>query len=100
VDSESAVDSVPADSDTFYMEVHLTPRQEAFIQRRVSAGHFATQDEAIQAAVALLEEREGLSVSNRPINRKNLAQLFAESPFRGLDMEFPRDKHLTRDMQL
>jgi putative addiction module CopG family antidote len=41
------------------MEVTLTPDQEAFIQHRVSAGVYATADEAVRAAIALLEEREG-----------------------------------------
>jgi putative addiction module CopG family antidote len=74
------------------MEVHLTPDQEAFIQQHVSTGRFATVEEAVQEAITLLEERERQRVKTRPSGRKSLAQLFAESPFKGLDMEFPRAK--------
>jgi hypothetical protein len=36
----------------------------------------------------------------RPPVRKSLAQLFAESPFKGLDLDFERDRDLGRDMEL
>jgi hypothetical protein len=36
----------------------------------------------------------------RPLGRKSLAQLFAESPFAGLDMDFERDPDLGRDIEL
>jgi Arc/MetJ-type ribon-helix-helix transcriptional regulator len=73
------------------MEVHLSLRQEAFIQKRIRDGRFATPNEAVQAAVALLEEQEGREeLPRRSIRRKSLAQLFAESPFRGMDIELPR----------
>ena len=82
------------------MEVHLTPSQEAFIQQHVSTGRFATSDEAIQEAIILLQERERQKMKTRPSGRKSLAQLFAESPFKGLDMEFPRGKDPLRVVEL
>ena len=82
------------------MEVHLTPDQEAFIQQHVSTGRFATADEAVQEAVMLLEERERQRMKTRTSGRKSLAQLFAESPFKGLDMEFPRGKDTLRVVEL
>jgi hypothetical protein len=36
----------------------------------------------------------------RSLNRKSLAQLFAESPFKGLEMDFPRDKDSSRTVDL
>jgi hypothetical protein len=36
----------------------------------------------------------------RPPGRKSLAQLFAESPFKGLDLDFERDQDLGRDADL
>lgn len=36
----------------------------------------------------------------RPAGRKSLAQLFAESPFQGLDVDFGREPDLGRDIQL
>jgi len=82
------------------MEVHLTPDQEVFIQQRVRDGRFATADEAVQLAVSLLREREGDSGRDKVSGRKSLAKLFAESPFRGLDMEFHRDKDPLRPLDI
>jgi len=81
------------------MEVHLKPEQEIFILHSVREGTFATLDEAVQAAVDLLEERER-ATQVRPSTRKSLVQLFAESPFRGLDIDFPRDQSPMRDVDL
>jgi hypothetical protein len=36
----------------------------------------------------------------RPRDRKSLAQLFAESPFAGLDLDFERDPDPGRDIEL
>jgi len=36
----------------------------------------------------------------RPAGRKSLAQLFAESPFAGLDLDFERDPDFGRDVEL
>jgi hypothetical protein len=48
----------------------------------------------------LLEERERQRMKTRSSGRKSLAQLFAESPFKGLDMEFPRGKDPLRAVEL
>ena len=37
---------------------------------------------------------------SRPANKKSLAQLFAESPFKGLEMDFPRDRDPLRPVDL
>lgn len=36
----------------------------------------------------------------RPPGRKSLAQLFADSPFSGLDLDFERDRDLGRNIEL
>ena len=36
----------------------------------------------------------------RAAGRKSLAQLFAESPFRGLNLDFERDRDFGRDIEL
>ena len=82
------------------MEVQLTPDQEAFIQQRVRNGRFATADDAVREALSLLEERERRSLRPKISGRKSLAQLFAESPFKGMDIEFPRDKDPLRPVDL
>lgn len=40
------------------MEVHLTPDQQAFVQQAVASGRFQREEEALQEAFALWEERE------------------------------------------
>jgi hypothetical protein len=56
-------------------------------------------------AATLLEQAAQPSVpeypgNRRPTNRKSLAQLFAESPFQGLDLDFERDPDVGRDVVL
>ena len=40
------------------------------------------------------------SAHKRPAGRKSLAQLFADSPFKGLDVDFERDPDPGRDIVL
>lgn len=40
------------------MNVELTPDQRAFVQRAIESGRFNREEEAIQEALALWEERE------------------------------------------
>jgi Arc/MetJ-type ribon-helix-helix transcriptional regulator len=40
------------------MEVHLTPDQKAFARRAIEAGRLRSEENAVQEALALWEERE------------------------------------------
>lgn len=40
------------------MEVNLTAQQQAFIEENLQSGRFASADEAVRAAVELLEQQE------------------------------------------
>jgi len=40
------------------MKVDLTPDQRAFAQRAIESGRFASEEEAVQEALVLWEERE------------------------------------------
>ena len=40
------------------MEVHLTPDQEAFIRQAIEAGRLHREQDAVQEAMSLWEERE------------------------------------------
>jgi hypothetical protein len=88
--------------------VEVRPEVEAELARRASM-----RGRPVEAYVAtLLEEAVHLPPANppqeqtaqpkdpRPPGRKSLAQLFAESPFRGLDLDFERDRDLGRDVEL
>jgi hypothetical protein len=88
--------------------VDVTPDVQAALARQAAA-----QGRAVEAhAASLLEEAVHLSQVHPPHDRdsqpkrqrapgkKSLAQLFAESPFRGLDLDFDRDRGLGRDVLL
>lgn len=84
------------------LEIHkpeLLRRVNAYIQ----TGHFHDADEVIEKALDALEEK-ALQVSavkpRRADGRKNLAQLFADSPFKGLDIDFEREPDCGRDVAL
>ena len=40
------------------MNVQLTPDQQAFVQKAIESGRFTREEEAVQEALALWEERE------------------------------------------
>ena len=40
------------------MNVELTPDQQAFVRRAIESGRFTREEEAVQEALALWEERE------------------------------------------
>jgi len=82
------------------MEVVIAPEQAEFLHRRVLNGRFPTAEDAVREALSLLEEREVREEAARPALRRSLAQVFAESPFRGLDLEFSRDKDPLRRVDL
>lgn len=44
--------------------------------------------------------RSAASVKPQPAGRKSLARLFAESPFKGLDLKFDRDPDTGRPVKL
>jgi antitoxin ParD1/3/4 len=43
------------------MTIHLTPQSEALIREKVASGRYATVDEAIDAAVQLLDAHDRLT---------------------------------------
>ncbi len=78
--------------------VDISPEVEAELARKA-----AERGVDVPAFVATLIEEAAQPVRpkhQRPEGRKSLAQLFAESPFAGLDMDFERDPDLGRDIEL
>jgi hypothetical protein len=84
------------------IQVEVSPETEA----RLAAQAEAHSMDVSAYAASLLEEaaqskNQGLRAKQqRPIGRKSLAQLFAESPFKGLDLDFERDRDLGRSVEL
>jgi Arc/MetJ-type ribon-helix-helix transcriptional regulator len=77
--------------------VQLKPETEQLVQEEIRSGHFHSVDELIVEGVHAWREKhqvaqpaEAPAKPRRPEGKKSLAQLFAESPFKGLSMNFER----------
>ena len=89
------------------IQVELSPETEAWL-----AAQAASHRMDIPAYAASLLERakrpsatppqsgNAPSTHQRPSDRKSLAQLFAESPFSGLNLDFEKDRNIGRDNEL
>ncbi len=84
------------------MTLTLTPEQEAVLERSVRSGRFSSRDETVKAAFDSLDSEASLPEDERArlanLRSKSLIELFRESPFAGLDIEFPRDPAPMRDV--
>jgi hypothetical protein len=85
------------------IEVELNAKTQALLAARAAARNM---DLRVYAA-SLLEQAASESAPDpssatgqRSSGRKSLAQLFADSPFKGLDLDFERDADLGRDLAL
>jgi hypothetical protein len=77
------------------------PELEALIRERMSSGAFEDVEDVIMQALKSSPVAMSRSAANpRPAGRKNLAELFAESPLKGLDLDFERDPDCGRDVAL
>jgi Arc/MetJ-type ribon-helix-helix transcriptional regulator len=82
------------------IEIH-NPEAEAIIRERISAGGFKDAEEVIIQALRSSPAAETPAAApDRPAGRKSLAQLFADSPFKGLDIDFERETDCGRDVTL
>jgi hypothetical protein len=83
--------------------VDISPEVQAELARQAAA-----HGRALEAhAASLLEEAVHLPADTtrpvrrkRPPGRKSLVELFAESPLRGLDLDFSRNKSTGRPVDL
>ena len=81
------------------IQVELSAETEA----RLAAQAAARRMDVPAYAATLLERaahRTTQPMRQRPVGRKSLAQLFAESPFRGLNLDFERDPDIGREIAL
>jgi hypothetical protein len=89
------------------IQLEISPETEAWLAAEAAAQCM----DLPSFAAALLEQSKpsralGSPISNalskrqRPIGQKSLAQLFAESPFKGLNLDFEADRELGRDDSL
>jgi hypothetical protein len=85
------------------MSLTLTPDQEAALDRATKRAGLSSRQDALERALVLLE-REGAdseeSARARELHARypTLADLMADSPLVGVDIEFPRDQSPFRDV--
>ncbi len=81
------------------MTITLNDELTRLLSEVVSAGGAQSTEEAVDRAVRALHSSAS---ADRPVHQQvdNLADLFAKSPFRGLDMNFERDQDTGRDISL
>ena len=74
------------------MTIQIKPETEQLVKEALQSGHFLSIDEIIAVGVEARREQERTSdsASAHRTPRKNLVELFAESPFNGLAMNFER----------
>jgi hypothetical protein len=89
------------------IQVELSAETEARLAAQASArsmdvpAYAATLlERAANPAVYEVQDRANHTVRQRPAGRKSLAQLFADSPFKGLDVDFERDPDFGREVEL
>jgi hypothetical protein len=79
------------------MTIEITaPETEAMIASYLQTGAFQSVDDLLAKALAALREKEPVNMGSNLTNRerrklegrKSLVELFAESPFKGLSIEF------------
>ena len=68
------------------MNVELTPDQRAFVQKAIESGRFTREEEAVQEALALWEERE-----RRPLEIVAMIDDADASLARGEGREFTKE---------
>ena len=83
------------------MTITLNDEQARLLSEVVEAGAARSPEDAVDQAVRALHSS---TTGKRPVpvhqQVDNLADLFAKSPFHGLDMDFERDKDTGRDIAL
>ena len=81
------------------MTITLNDEQARLLSEVVSAGIARSPEEAVDKALRALHSS---TTGKRPVHEQvdNLADLFARSPFHGLDIDFERDPDTGRDIAL
>ena len=78
------------------------PELEALIRLRMRSGAFSSPEELIWQALQSSADAPQSTPAAPPLDvkQKSLAQLFADSPFRGLDLDFEREQDFGRNIEL
>jgi hypothetical protein len=85
--------------------IDLKPEQQQVVGQAIQAGLIQTADDVVEVGVETIRQRleareKETDGASTPPPAKNLVELFAGSPFAGLDMDFERDKDCGREVRL
>jgi len=95
------------------MTFRLNPELEARIEELIASGRFSSPEDVIRAGVESLPAQADAGLGLQPtskippeltarlreVRKKNLIELFRDSPFAGIDVEFPRDPAPMREVE-
>lgn len=86
------------------MTIELKSAQEKIILEQLATGRYGSVEELLDTALSNLlncvyVQYRGLG-RNRSSGKTSLAELFAVSPFKGLDLDFERDRDTGRSIDL
>jgi Arc/MetJ-type ribon-helix-helix transcriptional regulator len=93
------------------VSVHLNPEQAVVVGEAIRAGLIESPDDVVNVGVETIRQRLGTKAATAipsvtadavpvHVRAKNLVELFADSPFKGADLQFERDKDTGRDIEL
>ena len=78
------------------MTIELNGDQQRILEHAVKSGHFRSVEEALDHAFRSIASPPRA----RPEGKKSLAQLFRESPWKGLNLEVERTEETSRPVDL
>jgi Arc/MetJ-type ribon-helix-helix transcriptional regulator len=84
------------------IEIH-TAALKRRVKVQIQSGRFHDVDELLTKALDALEKESATAPAvpyQRPAGRKSLAELFEDSPWKGLDLDFSRNKADSRPVDL
>jgi hypothetical protein len=82
------------------MTIQLNPEQEQVVRQAIHAGLIERADDVVGVGVETIKQRLEARRNPSAPPARNLVELFANSPFAGLNMDFERDKDLGREVEL
>jgi hypothetical protein len=82
------------------MTIQIKQEQEQLIGLAIEAGLIDTAEEAVELGVQTIRQRLAGRRSLRGATAENLVELFANSPFAGLAIDFERGEDFGRAIEL
>ena len=83
------------------MTIELKPDQERILQEALRQGRFSSIEDAVEQAIQFISvDSELVQPGRRQRGKKSLVELFADSPFKGVDLNIDRAEDTGRPLDL